>query len=74
MIYICPHCNDYIIVDNKDINCGIFRHAVYKNTLIQVSPHLEEELCNKLITENKVYGCCKPFKIINDKAEICEYI
>jgi hypothetical protein len=65
-IFNCPHCLDTIIVHEKELNCQIFRHAVYKDNYIQVDPHLNKNDCDKLLLENKVYGCCKPFEIIKD--------
>ena len=74
----CPHCLDEIIVHNQELNCRIFRHAIMKDTYIQVDPHLSKLLCDKLIEENKVIGCCKPFEIIYTikdgyNAVICDY-
>lgn len=72
----CPHCNEDIIIDK--INCGIFRHAWFKNNFEQVNSHLSEKDCDELIKNKLVYGCCKPFKviIINNilTVEICNYI
>jgi len=40
---------------------------------------MSKEKCEKLIKENKVYGCCKPFEIIfsneNKKMQaiVCDY-
>lgn len=72
----CPHCKDYIIIEK--INCGIFRHGVIKSTLIQINPHLEKDKCEKLKNLDLIYGCGKPFKIINENnkwiAVVCEYI
>ena len=45
----CPHCQDVIIVNESQINCSIFRHAVYKNTMQQISPHESKINCDKLI-------------------------
>lgn len=74
----CPNCNDEIIVHKNDLNCKIFRHAVYKNTYKQVDPHLPYEKCKELIENDKVFGCCKPFQIIlkDNKlyVQICDYI
>lgn len=73
---LCPHCKEYVIIEQ--INCSIFRHGVFKNNLQQINPHLDEFNCNILITNNKIYGCGKPFKIIleNNKfiAIECDYI
>jgi hypothetical protein len=77
-IFKCPNCFDYIQVLQTELNCRIFRHAYYKKTLEQVNPHLSKDECDKLIKEDEIYGCCKPFKIINEGenlyAEICDYI
>ena len=73
-----PHCFSEIIVQKNELNCRIFRHAVMKDTYKQVAPHLSKILCDKLIEQDKVIGCCKPFEIIkNTKNEYivvtCEY-
>jgi len=60
----CPNCDSQIIVHKNELNCQIFRHAVFKNTFEQVNPHLCKEECDRLVRENKVIGCCKPFEII----------
>lgn len=70
-IIICPHCGEYIII--QEVNCGIFRHAVYKSGE-QVDPHMEKSLCMKLVKENKIFGCGKPFRLINNTAVACDYI
>jgi hypothetical protein len=76
-IFNCPHCEDEIIVKKNELNCKIFRHAIYTHNYEQVNPHLSKNECEKLINEQKVYGCCKPFEIINKNnkfyATICEY-
>ena len=72
----CPHCNEFIIIEK--INCGIFRHGVYKKTNEQINQHSPKELCDKLYIENLIYGCGKPFSInkINDALSVskCEYV
>lgn len=76
MIIICPHCNEYIEI--IELNCGIFRHGVYKFNNEQINPHMNKEDCDYLIENNLIYGCGKPFqiKINNNIVEIiiCEYI
>lgn len=73
---LCPHCECYVTI--LEINCAIFRHAILKSNYQQISPHLSKKECDKLIENNSIYGCGKPFRIIknNDKfeAEICDYI
>ena len=79
----CPHCKDYIIVKETELNCKIFRHGTYKNNLEQINPHLPKEDCDKLIEKDLIYGCGKPFRlnintktngVINYTTEICDYI
>jgi|UniRef100_A0A6C0CX64 hypothetical protein len=76
MIVTCPHC--FNSVEILEINCAIFRHAIYKNTFNQIDPHLSKERCDYLIKTEQVYGCGKPFKLIKEnetfKAIKCEYI
>lgn len=71
----CPHCKEYIIIEK--LNCGIFRHGVFKNGR-QVNPHSSKDICDNLFNKNLIYGCGKPFKItfVDDKfiVEICDYI
>ena len=78
IIVKCPHCNNMVYIEKKDFNCHIFRHGIYKNTLRQIDPHLDKENCDRLKRENLIYGCGKPFKIINKAniymAVICDYI
>jgi hypothetical protein len=74
----CPNCRQQIIVLKKQLRCKIFRHAIYKSSFKQVNPHMSREKCEKLIREDKVYGCCKPFEIISNenkkmKAIVCDY-
>ena len=73
----CPNCQDEIIVNKNELNCKIFRHAIYKNNFEQVNPHLDYKSCERLKNADLVYGCCKPFEIVykDNKlyAVICEY-
>ena len=80
LIFECPHCKSQVLVSKGNVNCGIFRHAQYKNNRQQVPPHAPKELCDTLINNDLVFGCCKPFKLSNKTlqkewiVEICEYI
>jgi hypothetical protein len=63
--------------DNKDLNCCIFRHAIYKDTYKSLNPHANKKICDRLFKEKKIFGCGKPFKFIKgepNKIEICRYI
>lgn len=72
----CPHCEEYVIIEQ--INCAIFRHGVIKKTLKQIDPHLPKAQCDKLKEHNLIYGCGKPFKIVNRNgiwiSVECDYI
>jgi hypothetical protein len=73
----CPHCNDYIFIE--ELNCKIFRHGVLINNGKQIDPHSSKVECDFFISNKLIYGCGKPFRIIVNnvgefKVEICEYI
>jgi hypothetical protein len=78
-IYVtCPHCEQEILIMSNEVNCAIFRHGAYKKTGKQIKPHETKEVCEKLVEDNLIYGCGKPFKIFKKdskyEAEICGYI
>ena len=62
---ICPQCSELLVVNNKDLNCMIFRHGIYKNNYSPINPHLNKEQCELLVKKNLIYGCGKPFKLLN---------
>ena len=92
--FLCPHCDGPIEVLKNQVNCSIFRHACYYRIrtdltvvdgryqieiLQQISPHLPKDQCDKLVEENKVVGCARPFRLVftpdgRGTAEICDYI
>jgi len=76
--FLCPHCDQYAEVPKQQVNCRIFRHAVYKHNLRWINPHSSKELCDKLIDTEQVYGCAKPirfrFTSTVNYVEICGYI
>jgi len=76
LLFLCPHCNEQIIVLFHEVNCKIFRHGIMKSNYEQINPHASKEICDKLIERNEIYGCGKPFRITNDfeKVEKCDYI
>jgi len=61
-IITCPNCDFYLCI--TELNCGIYRCGIYKETYEQIDPHLSKEMCYKLIETNQIYGCSKPFQII----------
>jgi hypothetical protein len=78
LIFNCPHCNQEIIVFKNELNCRIFRHAVYKKTFEQINPHMPRAECDRLKENGDIFGCGKPFQIVISGTElfatICDYI
>ena len=68
----CPKCGTTIIIE--EVNCAIFRCGVYKHNGEQIPPHLPKKDCDKLVEENKIWGCASPFKYENGKLNTCDYI
>lgn len=77
-IFKCPNCNEFTQVHKNELNCKIFRHAVYKRNFIPINPHSPKIICDRLLASDQIFGCAKPFRIINNNndlyAEICDYI
>ena len=78
VILQCPNCEEFVFIYKKEFNCKIFRHAYYKSNHQQIEPHSSKEVCDNLLKENKIYGCSKPFILIEEnqlyKLEKCDYI
>ena len=73
MNVVCPWCDCQIWIE--EVNCRIFRHAVYKVSGEPINPHATEEECNRLLKEEIVFGCAKPFRLNEqNETERCEYI
>ena len=76
MIVTCPHCDEPIIIE--EINCGIFRHGVFKTNGQQMEPHSNKPICDEAIEKDLIYGCGKPFQIIMQDTNViikkCDYI
>jgi len=68
--YLCPHCG--IGIEIIEVNCAIFRCGVYKETFQQIPPHLSKLECDAI--SDKIYGCGRPFRLINGELNPCEYI
>ena len=80
-IFLCPHCDGTIVVQQAEINCQIFRHGILKDTGNQVNPHSSKQECEHLYQNNLIYGCGKPFRVYRDNesstwnyVDICDYI
>ena len=69
MFIECPHCQQKIEV--LETNCRIFRCGVYKSTFKQIDPHMPKDQCDALVVQDAIYGCGKPFQLI-EKPEVDE--
>ena len=76
IIINCPHCNIPVLISK--LNCRIFRHGVFIENGEQINPHSSQQLCDEYVKNKLIYGCGRPFRIINEgsiyKALVCEYI
>jgi hypothetical protein len=74
----CPHCGGGVEVLVREVNCKIFRHAVYIKNGQQIGPHTKKHECDRLVREGLVRGCAKPFRLNrngpNWYVEVCDYI
>ena len=64
----CPHCHGMLFIEK--INCGVFRHAMYKDGR-QFPPHASENECINAVNNGTVFGCGKAFRIIDNVIHIC---
>jgi len=71
-IKICPYCKCYFEI--QQLNCGIFRHAVYIKNNEPINPHESKQHIESLIKKNEIYGCGNPFRIVNGIPIKCDYI
>jgi hypothetical protein len=74
-LLICPHCTGCIIVHHAELNCRIFRHGVYRHSHQPIPPHASKEECERLVAENVIEGCGKPFRVTDTMEAVpCDYI
>ena len=59
----CPHCGGMIHIPATQINCNVFRHAFFKSTGLQIDPHTPKIECDRLLHEDLIWGCGKPFRL-----------
>jgi len=78
LVFPCPNCQELTIVYKIDICCAIFRHGCFKDTYFNINPHLSQVMCQHLIKNELIYGCSKPFQILEDNGHFevnkCDYI
>ena len=72
----CPHCE--ISIEVIELNCRIFRCGISKTIFKQIDPHLPKIKCDRLFETGAIYGCGKPFKLIQKDNVwvpiVCDYI
>lgn len=81
----CPNCNQHIEI--LEVNCQVFRCGIFKENYQQIEPHLPKEICDRLASEDKIFGCGKPFMLVKTSSpqfcgesnnhwipQICDYI
>jgi hypothetical protein len=68
----CPHCD--LNIEIVEVNCGVFRCGISKFLFQQINPHLSQEECEKLVKDDIIYGCGKPFQYSNGKLLKCAWI
>jgi len=66
----CPSCG--VMVEILALNCAIFRCGVFRDSGQQLPPHASREMCESAVP--KIWGCGKPFRVVNNKAELCDFI
>ena len=59
----CPHCGGMVHIPATQINCNVFRHAFFKSTGLQIDPHTPKLECDRLLHEDLIWGCGKPFRL-----------
>lgn len=71
MIIKCPNCSRFIEV--LELNCRIFRCGVFMDTYQQLHPHSSKEECEQAVKDGLIFGCGKPFEVIDGIALRCDY-
>lgn len=76
IIFNCPYndCNIMCIVYNNERNCNIFRCGYDRRTGQQIGPHENKTNCDILRHSGDIIGCARPYRLINNTPEKCEYI
>ena len=77
----CPHCHDLVLIES--VNCAIFRHGVFKDTMQQIPPHASKTHCDHWRNNDAIFGCGLPFRLVSARKpdhtpvfslEPCDYI
>lgn len=68
----CPHCSGLIMIDKREINCGVFRHLSRRDER-RVSPHAPQAECQALVRSGEGLGCGGAFRFDGTNTSICGY-
>ena len=76
IIFNCPYsdCSIMCLVYNIDRNCNIFRCGYIISSGQQISQHENKTNCDILRSSGNIVGCARPYRLINNTPEKCEYI
>jgi hypothetical protein len=74
LILYCPYPDCNIGIEIIEINCAIFRCGVYKHNGLQIEPHLPNIECERIKKGDKIWGCGRPFQLIDGKLVRCDYL
>jgi len=72
--FICPHCEINVVVEKNELACKIFRCGIMKSNGEPVPPHEKKERCDELFNKGLIYGCGKPFRVVDETVVGCDYI
>ena len=79
ILIICPHCEQQSEI--LELNCRIFRCGIFKHNFEQIPPHSTKAVCDDLKARDLIFGCGKPFRILENEDKkaplvpvICDYI
>lgn len=71
---LCPHCATLFEVTPADMNCRIFRHAVFRHSGHFVPPHASRAQCRAWVKHHQVWGCGGPLRYTGSAFEACDYL
>ena len=57
----CPYCGEPTEIISYA--CRIYRHGYYKHNNKQIGQHIKEATVDRLLRDNKIYGCGRQFRI-----------
>jgi hypothetical protein len=72
MFVNCPHCD--MLIEIVELNCRIFRCGIFKISGVQIPPHALKTECDRWASTGKIYGCGKPFLMLDTGPVVCDYI